>query len=78
MSEMNWNICLLLLFVVSLSLTVDVFFIWLLFSYDSIASSSIDTVREARLASRSLLVFLACSAVLAILSYILLLIIENR
>ena len=78
MSEMNWNICLLLLFAVSLSLTVDVFVIWLIFGHDSIASSSIDTVREARLASRSLLVFLACSAVLAILSYILLLIIENR
>ena len=78
MSEMNWNICLLLLFAVSLSLTVDVFVIWLIFGHDSIASSSIDTVREARLASRSLLVFLACSAVLAILSYILLLITENR
>ena len=78
MSEMNWNICLLLLFAVSLSLTVDVFVIWLIFGHDSIASSSIDTVREARLASRSLLVFLARSAVLAILSYILLLITENR
>lgn len=78
MSDTNWNIWLLLLFAVSLSLTVDVFVIWLIFGHDSIASSSMNTANEARLASRFLLAFLTFSVVLTILSYILLLVTENR